>query len=73
MRNIWKILVAAGVSLVVGLVLVGCGATTSSSKDKMDGGKMDAGKMDGDKMKGDKMDDGKMKGDKMEGDKKDKT
>jgi hypothetical protein len=75
MRKLWHVVAVSVVGLGLVLAIVGCGASTTSGKDKMQGGKMGADKMGGDKM-GDKMSDkmgaDKMGGDKMGSEKKDK-
>ena len=73
MRNRLLAITAAVVSLGMGLVIVGCGSSTATPKDKMSADKMTGSdKMNADKMSADKMKADKMNADKMAGDKKDK-
>ena len=69
MRNIRQVIGVVVVGVALGLAVVGCGSSTTTGKDKMQGDKMGTDKMGGDKMGGDKMHSDKMGGDKMQGDK----
>jgi hypothetical protein len=61
MCKIWQVIAVAVVGLGLSFVVVGCGSSTNSAKDKMSDGKMTDDKM----MAGDKMGSGKMTDDKM--------
>jgi pentapeptide MXKDX repeat protein len=60
MRKIRQVVGVAVVGLAVCVAVVGCGPSTSTGKDKMQGDKMTTDKMSGDKMGGDKMGTDKM-------------
>jgi pentapeptide MXKDX repeat protein len=72
MRKIWQVIGVSAAAVVVSLGLclavVGCGSSTHTGEEKMQGDKMGGGKMGGEKMGGDKMSGDKMSGDKMGGD-----
>lgn len=71
MRKLWSAIVAVVASLSLCVAIVGCGSSTSPTKDKMSGGQMQNNKMHDDKMGSDGMKDGKMGNPKMGGDKMD--
>jgi pentapeptide MXKDX repeat protein len=64
MRNIRQVIGVVVVGVALGLAVVGCGSSTTTGKDKMQGDKMGTDKMQGDKMQSDKMGGDKMKDDK---------
>jgi pentapeptide MXKDX repeat protein len=71
MGKVWSAIVAVVASLALSVAIVGCGSSTSPTKDKMTGGQMKDNKMHDDKMGSDGMKDGKMGSPKMGSDKMD--